>query len=90
MTTSGWSREKPSSARLTSKELLISTVRPDCWPRRQPTTRMGVMEEEEVDAPEVLARSLVLWSLMLMNTSCEMMGGDMCWSIGACRREIKK
>jgi hypothetical protein len=48
------------------------------------------MEEEEVDAPEVLARSLVLWSLMLMNTSCEMMGGDMCWSIGACRREIKK
>jgi hypothetical protein len=72
--TSGWSKEKPSSARLTSKELLMSMVRPDCWPRRQPATRMGTMEEEdEVDAPEVLARSLVLWSLMLMNTSCGML-----------------
>lgn len=77
--TSGWSKEKPSSARLTSKELLMSMVRPDCWPRRQPTTRMGAAEEEEVDAPEVLARSLVLWSLMLIKTSCRMMRRDMGW-----------
>jgi hypothetical protein len=57
----------------------MSMVRPDCWPRRQPTTRMGATEEDEVDAPEVLARSLVLWSLMLMKTSCGMMGGGMGW-----------
>lgn len=49
---------------LTSNELLMSTVRPACWPSRQPATRIG-------GAPgAALALDRVWWSLMLISTSC--------------------
>jgi hypothetical protein len=57
--------EPGSSPARSSKELLMSTVLPDCCPSRQPRTLGTVLGSAEL----TLAR--VWWSLMFIRTSYE-------------------
>ena len=60
-----------------SNELEMSTVRPDCWPSRQPITRTPPPAPPPLPpaplvlgpAPPALARMRVWWSEMLIRTS---------------------
>ena len=54
----------PSVSR-SSKELLMSTVRPACWPSRQPS-----MRRLDGPGPPLLALVRVQWSETLIRTSC--------------------